>query len=109
MQLDSSPTRSDQVVGRRGPDEATILLDMASGQYFTLDEVGGRIWELCDGSKTVREIAAVLVQEYEAAPEQIEADLVALLDELYSDGLVHAAIPPDHADQPPRAARRRAQ
>jgi hypothetical protein len=90
LQLESSPIRSDNVVGRRGPDAATILLDTSSGRYYTLDDVGGRIWELCDGTKTVNEIATALGEEYDAPLEQIRADLVELLEDLSSDGLVRA-------------------
>lgn len=90
MHLDSSPIRNDHVVARRGPDSATILLDISSGRYYTLDEVGARIWELCDGTKTVSEIAATLTEEYEASPGLIRSDLVELLDDLSSDGLVRA-------------------
>lgn len=65
-----------------------ILLDPASGEYFTLDDVGGRIWELCDGTKSVDDIAAVLASEYDAPVEEIRADALELLNELRESKLV---------------------
>ena len=88
MDLQSVPTRNEHVISRRGPDSVTVLLDTSAGSYFTLDDVGGRIWELCDGANTVDRIAVLLTTEYDAARVQIVADLLELLGELSSEGLV---------------------
>ena len=87
MNLESSPARNDGIVAR-STAEALILLDPASGEYFTLDEVGGRVWELCDGSRSVSEIAAILTGEYEAPLDQVRTDVLELLGELYESRLV---------------------
>jgi hypothetical protein len=87
MDSEMKPSRNERVVSRRAA-ETVILLDPTSGEYFTLDDVGGRIWELCDGSRDVDQIAAALALEYDAAPERIRADVVELLDELAGSDLV---------------------
>lgn len=53
--------------------------------------MGARIWELCDGQRTVREIADALADEYDAAPEEILPDAVELIDELSAEGLLASA------------------
>ena len=83
----SAPKRAERIIARRG-DDAVILLDPDSGDYYTLDDIGGRIWELCDGSRSVDEIADVLAAEYDAPAERIRADVVDLLDELREGRLV---------------------
>jgi len=65
MGPDSRPVRRSDVLAQ-GAGETVILLTPDSGEYFTLNEVGGRIWELADGSRSVAEIAGVLSEEYEA-------------------------------------------
>jgi hypothetical protein len=65
-----------------------VLLDPASGLYYSLDEVGSQIWELCDGSRLTSEVVAAIQQEYDAAAETIEADVLALLAELADERLV---------------------
>ena len=65
-----------------------VLLDPASGLYYSLDDVGGRIWELCDGSRLTSEVVAAIQEEYNAPPETIEADVLALLGELVDEKLV---------------------
>lgn len=87
MQLDSHPRRAERVLSHQG-DAALVLLDPESGQYYTLDEVGARIWELADGTRSASEIAETLEQEFDAPPETIRADLLDLLQELSSSDLV---------------------
>jgi hypothetical protein len=48
MGRDSRPRRAASVVAKTGPDaDAVILLNPDDGQYFTLEGIGGRVWELC--------------------------------------------------------------
>jgi hypothetical protein len=65
-----------------------VLLDMNDGRYFALDGVGGRVWDLCDGSRTLSEIAAVIGEEYDAPMETIERDLAELISDLTHEDLV---------------------
>jgi hypothetical protein len=87
MGPESHPRRRDDVLAQ-GAGETVILLTPDSGEYFTLNEVGGRIWELADGSRSVTEIAGVLVEEYDAPLDEIQADALAVLDELAEERLV---------------------
>lgn len=90
MHATDRPLRTVRIVWRRGED-GVVVLNPNDGQYFALDDVGGRIWELCEGTLSVAEIAGVLAGEYEAPAVTIESDALALLDELEDEGLVAAA------------------
>ena len=87
MNGDSHPSRRNDVLAQ-GAGDTVILLAPDSGEYFTLNEVGGRIWELSDGSRSVSEIARLLAEEYEAPVDEIRADALAVLDELAEVRLV---------------------
>jgi pyrroloquinoline quinone biosynthesis protein D len=65
-----------------------VLLDPEDGSYYTLDEVGARVWELADGTRTAEQIAAALAEEFDAPLETIQADLLELLGELTESGLM---------------------
>jgi hypothetical protein len=67
--------------------EAAIL-NLKSGIYYGLDSVGARIWNLIQEARTVNEIRDALLQEYDVEPERCEEDLLALLGELLSKGLI---------------------
>ena len=73
----------NQLVG-----QTTVLLDPDSGEYYSLDEVGTRIWELCDGNRTADAIAAAICEEYEQDPAVVLTDVKELLADLASAGLL---------------------
>lgn len=81
------PRHAEGVLERKGASEL-ILLDPESGFYYTLDEVGGRIWELCDGKRPQEEIAGVLAGEYDAPRETIAADVAELVEDLARENLI---------------------
>ena len=68
--------------------DETMLLDLDGGTYFALNEVGARVWELCDGEHSVAGIAAVLADEYDAPVELIEQDVLELVTELEAERLI---------------------
>ena len=84
---DSRPLRRDRVLVQRAADE-WILLDVESGQYYALDEVSGRVWDLCDGSHSVSAMVDALCREYDAPAESVEEDVLAFLGEMADERLV---------------------
>jgi pyrroloquinoline quinone biosynthesis protein D len=57
-------------------------------QAFELDPVGVRIWELCDGTHTLQEMAGTIASEYDISSEQAQEDLVEFLQDLQNKGLI---------------------
>lgn len=78
---------AENVVFQRIEGE-TVLLDLKGEQYFGLDEVGSRIWELVGEGRSFDAIVRTLGAEYEADAARIEEDLRRLLAELERAGLV---------------------
>lgn len=81
---------SDDVLVRALDGEA-VLLDMASGKYFGLNEVGARIWKLIEAGETVGAIRASIVAEFDVEDARASEDLAALIGELETRGLVRRA------------------
>lgn len=68
--------------------EETVLLDIRRGRYYTLNEVGSRVWALlCEGA-SLAAIVERLGEEYDAPPERLVADTAALIDRLVRQGLI---------------------
>jgi len=86
----SQPAHATKVIAQKAKD-LLVLLDLDTGEYYNLDEVGTRIWELCDGARTVSEIARLISEEFEASGEGVERDVVKFLEELVQDKLVNFA------------------
>ena len=81
------PKRREGVAAQVADGEA-VLLDIQSGQYFSLNPVGSRIWELCDGTKSAGEIVSVICDEFDVAEDVATADVHEILDELQNEKLV---------------------
>jgi len=69
--LGGYPRRKEQVITQKGADEV-LLFNMEDGSYYALNEVGNRIWELCDGTHGMAEMVCVLAKEYNAPAEIID-------------------------------------
>lgn len=88
MELSDKLAASDDVVAREVAGE-TVLLNLATGTYFGLNAVGGRIWQLLDAEGcTLAEASAKLQQEFEVSSEVADADVLALAANLVEHGLV---------------------
>ena len=84
---ESRPRRKDRVLVQRAAGQ-WILLNVENGQYYALDEVSGRVWDLCDGSHSVSAMVATICQEYDAPAGDVEEDVLAFLGEMAEEELV---------------------
>ena len=91
--------RDESMIGRKIADELILVpikQNIGDTQcMYTLNELGSRIWELVDGSKSAEEIVSVLTQEYAADAEQVEADLAYFLNELEEIGAITSTVTED--------------
>jgi pyrroloquinoline quinone biosynthesis protein D len=85
--VDYCPRRKRDVIAQLGAN-ATLLLNMGDGSYYSLNEVGGRIWELCDGTRTVAQLVSTLAAAYDVAMQTLELDVVELLEGLRTKNLI---------------------
>jgi hypothetical protein len=67
--------------------EAAIL-NLESGIYYGLDEVGARVWALVNEPKRVEQVRDAIVEEFDVEAERCERDLLALFTSLADAGLV---------------------
>jgi len=84
---DSRLRHRDRVLIQRAAG-TLVLLDLEGGQYFALDEVSARVWELCDGEHGIGGIVEVIGSEYDAPVETIREDVMAFLQEMLDEKLL---------------------
>lgn len=87
LNLQSKITVPTDVLFRDLSGEA-VILNLADGTYYGLDEVGTRMWELLSESGRLDQTYQTLLQEYDVTPEQLEKDLLRLVEQLVSRGLL---------------------
>ena len=75
------------VVARAVGDE-TILLDLETGTYFTLNPVGALAWKGLETGATRDEILASVLDRFEVDAPTAAADIQEYLHDLISQGLV---------------------
>jgi hypothetical protein len=88
LTLETKVTVPTDVLFRDLSGEA-VLLNLADGKYYGLDGVGTRIWELLSESGRLDQTYQTLLQEFDVSPEQLQKDLLQLVEELVSRGLLN--------------------
>lgn len=69
-------------------DNEVVLMSIEQGSYYSLDTIGTDIWKRLDGQITVSDLCSALIEEYEADPDTIRRDVLALLQQLAAEGLI---------------------
>jgi hypothetical protein len=69
-------------------DRELVVLDLAQGEYFALDEVGARVWEGLATGGTVDGLCDTMLSTYEVEREKLRQDIVAFAEALVSSGLM---------------------
>jgi|SRR5437868_4425938 Coenzyme PQQ synthesis protein D (PqqD) len=87
-QLDRTFLRPNPDVQGTTMDGETVLLDLSSGRYYTLNHLGSIIWEQCKKRQAISAIHAALCERFEVNAAQALDDLVALINTLIQEGLL---------------------
>ena len=87
LTLSQQAKPSDDVLFQEVGGEA-VLLNLASEQYFGLDPVGTRIWQLLNEDGRLQHAFDTMRDEYEVEPALLESDLLTLVGKLAEAGLV---------------------
>lgn len=88
--LERRPRPTEQVVSQRA-DESAIVLDLRSGEYFSIEGIGAEIWALCAVDSTVESIIQALESEWAVPRDVLVTDVLEFLDELQRAGLIEYA------------------
>jgi hypothetical protein len=75
-------------VAIRKIDNDTVLLNLQTGTYFGLDAVGSRLLELLEQNGELAAAHRAMLEEFDVAPEILEADLLRLSQEMCAKGLL---------------------
>ena len=65
-----------------------VILNIADGIYYGLDEVGAEIWKLLTAPVAIADICRVIMSSFDVEPNRCRQDVVRLLEELASRGLI---------------------
>jgi hypothetical protein len=75
-------------------DTEALVVDVRGGTLYPLNSVAARIWELCDGARSIDEIVRTLAGEFDADEALIRRDAERFIDDLSTARLVDIAAGP---------------
>jgi len=80
--------RNDAALVSAEVDGELVGLSVEKGVCYGLNAVGTRIWALLETPRSLGDLCAQLTDAFDVEPERCEREVVALLAELRSEGLV---------------------
>jgi hypothetical protein len=95
--------RGEEVAAKVIDGEA-IIINLATGVYYSMDKVGGLIWDMVQSGHSLEEIIHGVTERYDVAREKVESDVQELVEELLRENLVaitENGAPADAASQLP--------
>jgi len=69
-------------------DSERIMMNIETGEYFGLDSVGSRIWELIENPVRLNNLIEILIDEFDVTQEQCETDTLEFIKQLLDKELV---------------------
>lgn len=78
---------ADNVIATEQAD-TTILLNLRTGRYYTLNPVSRFIWRALGSGTSIEEIVTLVCTEFDAADEQVTKDVHEFLERLLAAKLI---------------------
>ena len=69
----------------------SVLLNLNTGVYLGLNQVGTRIWDLLQEDGSLARAMEKLLEEYDVSPEILSKDLLTLVAQMETHGLLASA------------------
>jgi hypothetical protein len=69
-------------------DGEVVMLSVENSEYYGMDKVGSRIWELLEQPIHFRKLVATLMEEYEVTEQQCLEDTLSFLYKLQDKKLI---------------------
>ena len=88
MDLTQNYTIDKDKITYRIIDGEAVILNLDNGYYYSLNEVGTRIWESLNKQKALAKILDSLKEEYRLPEKQLESDILGLVKDLQKEELI---------------------
>jgi len=86
--INGIPEKNSEVIWRsmKGNESLAIVVNMSSGIFYIFKNAEAKIWQLCDGRKTIRQIINKIYEEF---PQTRRKDIEKFIKKLVKTGLIH--------------------
>lgn len=110
LELQSRLRRKSEEVVAKVMDGEAIIINLATGVYYSLDEAGAAMWELIEAGRHLHDVAVAIAARYEVTADQAAQDVLHLASELVREDLVEITATGDgglHESAPPTGSKQR--
>jgi len=90
IDINSTVKRNEEVFASEVDGEA-VMMNIQTGKYYGLDEIGTRIWELMKEEIEVKKIINELRKEFDVSEQQCKKDVLTLLGDLEKNQLIEVS------------------
>lgn len=70
-------------------DGESVLLNLSTGRYYTLNIVGSIVWDLSTGDRSLAQVVSTICEKFDVTAQQAQDDLLDLVGELGQEGLIY--------------------
>ena len=88
MDLNKKYSTFDDNIDYRVIGNKTVILNINTAYFYTLDEVGTVMWKELVKKKTLAEIESLIMEEYDVSEEELRHDIVELVAEMEKEKLL---------------------
>lgn len=92
----NTPTVTHEII-----DGEAVIINLDSGNYYSLVEEGSFIWSLVEKGASANELQNVILQNYQGDAHEIDRGVQELLVQLQQENLI---VPVDGASEAPEVA-----
>lgn len=85
---DSRLEHKESEIAAKVIDGEAILINLSNGTYYSMDKVGGFIWELIKRNYSLSEIVETITEHYDVSAETAKTDVETLAMELLEEEIV---------------------
>ncbi len=80
-------SRNERIVGST-IDGEVVVMNIQDGQYYGMDDIGSRIWNLLETPRTIDALIGELLAEFDIERQTCEKDILPFLERLLVAGLI---------------------
>jgi len=85
--------RNDTILYAAVGAEDAVMMSMEAGQYYGLNAVARRVWELLETPKRIAELREAICEEFEVDAQTCATDLDVFVGQLLAKDVVRVVTP----------------
>ncbi|MDY6793198.1 MAG: PqqD family protein [Thermodesulfobacteriota bacterium] len=84
--------KTTENIAWRNVNDEIVILNLKSGEYFTLNDVAQCIWKAITDEKSVEEIKVKIIDEYDVSHEKADREIEDFISSMIEQRLLHKTV-----------------